>query len=1277
MAENRHVQHLRSKVVESNGKPKLPSSSVLTFGEIAVNYAENVETLSIKNESGNVVTFSSDDYYTKEKLGTAFTNSDKTVTDGLNEKVNNNELNDKIADAIATADTVSGAIETIVNDKLTAYSSATEIEEALSGKSDVGHHHEVADIDDFESGVETVVSSSETITERIESVVASAITNNESVSASVESVISAFTEEALDDRYAFKEHTHEASAITDFNSAVEGIVSTSSTITERIENVVASAITNNESVSASVSTIVEEKLEDYSTTQEIETILEDYAKKGQVDKVSEFINDVSYVTSGQVEPMVAAAISGSDTVISAITEILSDNSGITEVINNVVSGQIEGAVSGKADTSAMTLAIEEATSGKADSDDVHEWIEAATSGKVDNNAYTAYTAATEAVLSGKADASDIPSVTEYADAVAYDSSTQYMKFYHGGTGGTMVYQFDASPFLIDGMVESVVITSVTSGASEVEVLQITWNSAAGSQVTYIPLSDIFDPANYYTKDEIDDIVSGINATIEDNERVVSSALNDLNDRIDEKSDFDGKSSGVTAMTGYQKAAQYTAVATSDTLNEAIGKLEKGIESAASGGVNDVSLDSGTTSGSLRLIVNETPGIDVFVPGLGSAAFKSVGSGNTQVAAGDHHHTASQIDDFDDAVADGISGNSTIINAIAKSIEVNPTFSGSIMSAVTSSTEYQTLSADVYTIGDNLDNLANSLGSAAYEDANAFASSSHTHTASQITDFNTAIANSISGNSSVINSITKVITGNSNVSGSVIDIVSNYTYDKDTIDEKVAAGGTFDPTQYYTTAQTDNLLAGKSGTGHTHPEYANQNAFSVISANGSTITADNTGDTLTLSGDSFININVNNGTSGSDDRAIFTINTGATSGTVAVGNHTHTTTIATSTATNQINLAFGSKYALSAGGTSYVFTMPSTSSTWTNNYYTTGLTVSTATTSNTITVKGNNTSVTGTAVLSGATTSAAGLMTSADKTALNNLNPLSGKVSTLSAITATSTAINSLTGSVGTMAYQNTSSYSSATQVNTALAGKSNTGHTHSGTYATNAFSKIKINAESTTIDADSTGDTLTISGGTFITLTRDSTNDKLTINVPTGTTNATVAVGNHTHSASTIEGFDNAVMNIISSNTSVKNEIISAVTASTQYSTLSGDVYTISGTADAAKAVTDFYIGHNPSGSTPIYTLANIPKTKRLVIVTLTGTTTAYNNVSISGGSLPDGYEVHVMIKNTTSSDVTITYPTASPYVNTTNDTGFVIKTNGTGELNFISDGTNIYMRGA
>lgn len=39
-------------------------------------------------------------------------------------------------------------------------------------------------------------------------------------------------------------------------------------------------------------------------------------------------------------------------------------------------------------------------------------------------------------------------------------------------------------------------------------------------------------------------------------------------------------------------------------------------------------------------------------------------------------------------------------------------------------------------------------------------------------------------------------------------VSGFTYDKSTIDEKVAGGGSFDPSQYYTKTATDELLAEK-------------------------------------------------------------------------------------------------------------------------------------------------------------------------------------------------------------------------------------------------------------------------------------------------------------------------------------------------------------------------------------------------------------------------------------------------------------------------------------
>ena len=46
-----------------NGKAKLPTAEQLDYGEIAVNYAEGVETISLKNNSGDVVTFESQPTY--------------------------------------------------------------------------------------------------------------------------------------------------------------------------------------------------------------------------------------------------------------------------------------------------------------------------------------------------------------------------------------------------------------------------------------------------------------------------------------------------------------------------------------------------------------------------------------------------------------------------------------------------------------------------------------------------------------------------------------------------------------------------------------------------------------------------------------------------------------------------------------------------------------------------------------------------------------------------------------------------------------------------------------------------------------------------------------------------------------------------------------------------------------------------------------------------------------------------------------------------------------
>jgi hypothetical protein len=79
MAKNikRHITHIKSKVVENNAA-KLPAAADLEYGEIAVNYAKGHETLSIKNESGDVVTFNTDTFY--GTCTTAAETKDKVVT---------------------------------------------------------------------------------------------------------------------------------------------------------------------------------------------------------------------------------------------------------------------------------------------------------------------------------------------------------------------------------------------------------------------------------------------------------------------------------------------------------------------------------------------------------------------------------------------------------------------------------------------------------------------------------------------------------------------------------------------------------------------------------------------------------------------------------------------------------------------------------------------------------------------------------------------------------------------------------------------------------------------------------------------------------------------------------------------------------------------------------------------------------------------------------------------------------------------------------------------
>ena len=209
--------------------------------------------------------------------------------------------------------------------------------------------------------------------------------------------------------------------------------------------------------------------------------------------------------------------------VSGQTYDLVDATAIHSLDGYWTSGQTENAITAATNALAETIAEQHyQTSGD---------VQNAISGKVDTSTYNTYTAATNTALDNKANKNEIPSVSGYADSVKYNSTSKYVEFYHGGT---VVFSYDASPFLIDGMVQNVEIKDVTISGESVTCLVISFNTDAGKQDINIPLTEIFDPSNYYNKTQIDNTVSGLTARMGEDEEVTAAALNVLNAEVSGK-----------------------------------------------------------------------------------------------------------------------------------------------------------------------------------------------------------------------------------------------------------------------------------------------------------------------------------------------------------------------------------------------------------------------------------------------------------------------------------------------------------------------------------------------------------------------------------------------------------------------------------------------------------------------------------------------------------------------------------------------------------------------
>ena len=536
MAKNiNHLQHVKSSVVE-NGAPKLPTPSVLVEGELAVNYAADYETISLKNSSGDVVTFSSDHYYTEKHLGSGFTgeNSAVTVTQAINESEKVaaaalNDLNERKLDASAYTEP-----------DLSEYATKEWVDEERLGSGFTGEN------------------SGRTVTEEfdeMEIVVSAALNdlNERKLDAS------AYTETDLSDYYtmgevddlldekADLEHVHPISAITGLQDALDDKQDVL-TFDDKPTSGSSNPVTSHGIYSAMADTelVIAAALND----------LDD--RKLDASAYTSSIGD--FYTKEQVDSKLGADFSGTD-YAQSVTEVIN-------TVETVTAAALNDLNSRKLDASAYTPTD---LTGYA----TEQWVTGITT-PLRNDVNT---------LSGNA----ITSAT-------YSSTTKEIVF-TTSTGKTIV--IDATDFIKDGMVNEVAVDEPTSGSnSGVTCLIITFNTDAGREDIEIPISEIFDSGLYYTKEEIDNVLgsgftvssvtSSITEVIKENELITASALNDLNLRkldasaytetdlsgyytkveVDDKlgSGFTGENSGYTVTKAMNDTERVVAAALND-LNE--------------------------------------------------------------------------------------------------------------------------------------------------------------------------------------------------------------------------------------------------------------------------------------------------------------------------------------------------------------------------------------------------------------------------------------------------------------------------------------------------------------------------------------------------------------------------------------------------------------------------------------------------------------------------------------------------------------------------------------
>ena len=189
--------------------------------------------------------------------------------------------------------------------------------------------------------------------------------------------------------------------------------------------------------------------------------------------------------------------------LSGVTYTIVDETAIHDLSNYYTTAQTDSQIT--AATSALAQTIEEA--GYQNASQVNAAITAATNPI--NETLTAHTANTEIHVTlankeawnAKLDAADVEG---FFGAVNYDKESKRINFYNTSTGGTVLGYVDATDFIKDGMVSNVEIKEV---AEKGVCLVITFNGDSSKQAIEIPISQIFNADNYYTKSQTDSAIA--------------------------------------------------------------------------------------------------------------------------------------------------------------------------------------------------------------------------------------------------------------------------------------------------------------------------------------------------------------------------------------------------------------------------------------------------------------------------------------------------------------------------------------------------------------------------------------------------------------------------------------------------------------------------------------------------------------------------------------------------------------------------------------------------